>query len=288
MPTKTSTPPQRPLPLKEAMKGLVPPKVIPFLPTSFDLLGEIMILEIKDQVIPYEKKIAQTYLSMHKQIKVVCKRTGHYTGKYRLRKLKILVGERRKTTTHKENGCVFTLHAESCYFSVRSATERQRIADLVKPDETVLVLFSGVAPFPIILSKHSKAKEIIGVELNPVAHKFAQENIRKNKCMNVTLYCGDVKKIVPTLLRKHKTFSRVLMPLPKGGESFLDIAIRAVSPGGILHFYDFLHDDEFDLASQKVKNAAQRAGRTVTLLGIHPCGQYAPHTYRICVDAQIS
>ena len=46
-----------------------------------------------------------------------------------------------------------------------------------KPGEKVLVMFSGCAPYPVVIGRNTKAKEIYGIELNPLAHKFAEENV---------------------------------------------------------------------------------------------------------------
>jgi hypothetical protein len=45
---------------------------------------------------------------------------------------------------------------------------RKNVASFVKKGERVLVMFAGVAPFPIVIAKHSKAKEIYSVELGNV------------------------------------------------------------------------------------------------------------------------
>jgi len=83
---------------------------------------------------------------------------------------------------------------------------------------------------------------------------------------------------------KLRTFDRIIMPLPRGGENFLGIALDAAKKGTIVHFYDFLHESEFDMAKEKVAKACKKAGKKYKILDLVRCGQYSPRTYRICVD----
>ena len=66
-----------------------------------------------------EKEIAETLLQLHKNIAAVLKKTKKYSGKFRLPKLKIIAGEKRKETEHKENNVRLKLNVEKVYFSSR-------------------------------------------------------------------------------------------------------------------------------------------------------------------------
>ena len=74
------------------------------------------------------------------------------------------------------------------------------------------------------------------------------------------------------------------MPLTKGGEDFLNLALKYIKNEGIVHFYDFLHEDEFDLAVEKIKKACIKSNKRYKILKIVKCGQYSPRFYRVCVD----
>ena len=67
-------------------------------------------------------------------------------------------------------------------------------------------MFSGIAPFPIVISKNSKANEIYGVEINPNAHKYALENLKLNKISNIKLFEGDVKTVLPDIEKERTPF----------------------------------------------------------------------------------
>ena len=175
-------------------------KEIEDMPKSQEIVGDIMILEIPENLIGKEKKIAKTYLENNKNVKVVVKKSAIHSGQFRTRKVEVLAGENRKDTTHLESKIRLYLDLEKTYFSTRLGNERLRIAKLVSKGEKVLIMFSGSGPYPLILAKHSEAKKIIGIELNPDAHQFAIENRKKNKINEerVELINGDVKSEVPT------------------------------------------------------------------------------------------
>lgn len=89
------------------------------------------------------------------------------------------------------------------------------------------------------------------------------------------------------LLNFQKTFDRILMPLPKSAEEFLPDALKCVKSGTIIHLYDFLHEDQFKIAHEKIDIACKVAGKKYELIETVKCGQHAPHVYRICVDFKI-
>lgn len=268
--------------LKKALEDKLSPEEIANLKRAYDVIGDIAIIEIPEELEPKEKLIAETLLELQKNIKVVAKKTGIHEGEFRTQGLQVIAGEDRLETLYKENGCLFYLNPETCYFSPRSSTERKRITELVRPGESILVMFAGIAPFPIVIAKNSNPKEIYGIEKNPDAHAYAEKNVQKNKLDNVHLIQGDVHEVMPD-----KVFDRIIMPLPKTGEEFLDIALDHLKKGGVLHFYDFQNENEFEEARKKVLSACERKGRTCRSSDIIVCGQYAPRVHRITVDAVI-
>ena len=156
--------------------------------------------------------------------------------------------------------------------------------ELCRKGESVLVMFSGIAPYCCVIAKNKPVKEVYGIEINKDAYKYAIENIALNKLGNVKLFLGDVKMVIPTLDKK---FDRIIMPHPKGGEDFLNEALNAVKKNGIIHFYDFLREDEFSLIRKKVKQACLRKRKRYKILRLVKCGKYGPRIYRICIDFKI-
>ena len=269
---------------QDKLKEKIPENLFSELPSSYDIIGDIIILEIKDDLIKYEKEIAKSILETHPQVKTILKKSGIHEGEFRLQKLEHLSGEKTKETTYKENNIKLKLDVEKVYFSPRSSTERKRIFSQVKKGEKVLVMFSGCAPFVLTIAKNTDAEKIIGIEKNPIAHKYAVENLNLNKLKNVELIQGDVKDIIPRL---DQNYDRIIMPLPKDAATFLDLAFQVAKKDTIIHLYDFEHEEEIDLIKEKIKKEAEKAKIDYEILDIVKCGQYSPGKFRICADFKI-
>lgn len=266
--------------LEQALKGKLTKKELSLVPSSFDQVGDILIFsEFPKELKKKEKIIGNAFLQIYKNIKVVAKKTSKHQGRYRTKKVQIIAGEKRKETIHKENGVKIKLNIETCYFSPRSGAERLRIAKQIKPNELVLVMFSGVSPFPLVIEKNSQAKEIYAIEINPECHKYALQNLTLNKSKKITLFKGNVKLVLPKIKKK---FNRIIMPLPKTADTYLGIAIKALKPKGIIHFYDFVSERDPDSSIKKIKKHC----KSFKALNSIKCGQYAPGIYRVCIDFQ--
>lgn len=271
--------------LKDALQCRLSEQELKHLVQGYDVVGDIAITIIPPELVAKEQIIGETLLQLHKNIRVVVKRDGNYSGEYRVMPLKIIAGENRTETVHKEHGVRFFLNPGNVYFSVRSSHERKRLATLVQPDEHVLVMFSGIGAFPLVIAENSQASSITGIEKNHHAHGYAVKNLAANrKIRNVRFLEGDVLDHVPQL---DKLFQRVVMPLPKEGEKFLGTALGALEKGGWLHYYDFQQTNSFHKAAEKVKRVCTESGRDFIESSTVICGHCGPRTYRLCVDARI-
>lgn len=271
--------------LKQVLRHSLDPQELDLLVRSYDVVGDIAIIALPPALLHRETLIGEAIMSINKRIKVVARRDGCCSGEYRITPLKIVAGEQRLETIHREFGVLLQLDLGRVYFSPRSGNERKRLADMVVDDESILVMFSGIAPAPLLLAKHSPAATIIGVEKNSDAHHFALINRKKNRAeKKVSLWCGDVVDLVPSCGMK---FDRIVMPLPGSARSFLHLAIHALHCGGHLHLYDFQPQSQFAETVAALQLASGQAGRTMRLDNVVVCGHNSPSSYRICVDASI-
>ncbi|NJL44370.1 MAG: class I SAM-dependent methyltransferase family protein [Nitrosarchaeum sp.] len=278
----------RPLTPQTDLKGALAKKLtaqeLELVKTAYDLVGDIAIIEIEKELQSKAKIIGETLLGLFPNINVVLQR-GKHEGTFRTQNLLHLAGENRKETLHKENGVLIKLNVEEVYFSARLSTERKRIAGLVEPGEHILVCFSGCAPYPCVLAKHTRAETILGIEINPTGHAYGLENIKLNALKNVTLLNGDIRDLLPTM---EESYDRVLMPLPKDAEQFLDVTLPHVLQNGTLHIYQFWQEKDIDQNTQALIAHINTLGYTAELLQTTLCGQHAPGTYRICLDLRIT
>jgi len=271
----------KPAKLKAALERKIPKKLLPEVISAYDRVGDMIILDIPEVLEKYEKVIGKLMLDMHPGVKVVSKKVGIHYGKDRKQKVKLLVGEKRKTALYTENAIRMYVNYEDAYFSPRLSQERLRISKLVKKGEDILVMFSGIAPYCLTIRKHTEAGKIVGVEMNPKGHALAEKNVKLNKMQGIELHCGDVKLVVPKLQRK---FDHIVMPLPKTAMEFLDIAIKRLKKGGIIHYYAFWHEHEFSEEKKELKKYCKDLGYAIKIKKVVKCGPSKPRVYRVCVD----
>lgn len=252
---------------------------------NYDVVGNIAIVKFgRDEKVKEKKKFAEKFLKEHRAVTTVLEKSNKFSGRLRTQSTKYLAGEKTKEALYRENGCIFRLNVDTCYFSPRLAAERLEIAKIVKKGEEVLVMFGGVAPFAIVIGKHSRARRIVSVELGRDCSKYATDNVRRNKLATVAIVQGDVRKRVPEIKEK---FDRIVMARPNLKDSFLDIAFPAVKKGGIIHYYGFYPVDEKDEMISMVKGEALRAGRSVKILKVKKAGEIGTKKYRFRVDLKV-
>jgi tRNA (guanine37-N1)-methyltransferase len=256
-------------------------------PSSFDVIGHIAIIEIPPNLKDKKELVAQVIMSLNKHIKTVLEKVSERKGMFRVREYNFLAGEKNFETIHKEYGCIFKLDPTKVYFSPRELTERQRIASMVKEGETVMVMFAGIAPYAIqIAKKQPKVKEVIAIELNPDAVKYARENVILNKVEDkVKVIEGDVKEKCVEFYGK---CDRVIMPLPLGGEEFLDVAVNCLKEKGFIHFYNWGKEPNiFENAEKIVKEKMEKINVKYEIVGKKKVLPYAPRKWKVCLDVYV-
>ncbi|MEM7826724.1 MAG: hypothetical protein QXQ40_00690 [Candidatus Aenigmatarchaeota archaeon] len=252
---------------------------------SFDIIGDIAIIELREN---NEKAIAKEIVKTNKRIKTVYKKLSAREGIYRIRKLKLVFGENKSKTTHKEHGCLFKLNIRRVYFSPREGTERLRIVEKINEygnRSTAIVFFAGIGPYPILISKYCKLDKIIGIEVNPIAVKYFKENIKINKVKNVVPIAGDVRRVAKNYYNK---CDFVVMPLPESGWKFLNYAIRCLKSKGICFFYAI--SDEKDLYGywvKRIKSIAKKMNRKIKILDKKRVLPFGIRKWKVRIDFMV-
>lgn len=279
---------KRPKSILEELEEKLTPSQLSALPHSFDIVGDIAVLEIPDELFDQRFLVGEAVLRVHKNIKVVLAKAGKIDGVARIRRFTHLAGENRTTTLHRENNCVFRVDLASAYFSPRLVTEHARVAHQVAPREVVVDLFAGVGPFSIQIAKKVDAL-IYAIDINKTAVDLLKLNIHLNKVDGrVIPILGDARKIVEE--RLFSKADRVIMNLPGSAESFIDVACRAIKAGGgIIHYYQFSSSPEaMDEAVNTLEKGVEANSRKVNkLLECKKVRPSAPREWQIVVDAKI-
>eukprot|EP00300_Choanocystis_sp_HF-7_P017988 c19902_g2_i2.p1 GENE.c19902_g2_i2~~c19902_g2_i2.p1 ORF type:complete len:360 (+),score=76.98 c19902_g2_i2:42-1121(+) len=181
--------------LKDWLQTRLSPSELELVKTSYDTLGDCVIVDIPEQLRHQSHVIAQGIAETHKNVRIVCCSEGAHEGVYRVQPLTVLYGPTTRPirVCYKEHACSFVIHIDRVFFSPRLATERGRICNLISSGESVGVLFAGVGPFAVIFAAKSQAHHVTAIELNPDAVENMRENVRINEVSDrVTVIQGDV------------------------------------------------------------------------------------------------
>ena len=249
--------------------------------TSFDTIGDIVILEIPDDLINKKQMIGDAALEFTKRKSVYMKKSA-IKGTTRVRELEFLSGKDDSITIHKEHGARLKLDVREVYFSPRLATERKRVMESVKNGEKILDMFCGIGPFPIVIAKN-KNVDITAVDINDKAIKYLNENIKLNKLKgNIKTYCGDVRDVANSFNTK---FDRIIMNLPGLAYTFLDVSVDLIKNGGIINYYEF--SDSYEQGIERLNKAANNVGKKVEIINTRKVKSTSPGKWHIAIDGKI-
>lgn len=251
-----------------------------------DVVGNIAIVKFSEDVGSAEKKkIADKIMKENPSVKTVLEKTGRFKGRLRKQETKFVKGERTKEATYRENGCVFRFNVDETYFSPRLSGERKEIAESVKKKDDVLVMFSGVAPFPIVIAKKSGGK-IFSNEMNRKANGYAELNVGLNKLKDrIELLKGDVKKMAARM--KGRKFDVIVMPRPRLKETFLKEAFSLSGKGTRIFYYDFCREEETSGRVEKIREESKKFGKKIRILKVKKAGEIAPYVFRVRIDFRV-
>jgi len=241
----------------------VPSELRKGLPRAFDVIGKVLIIKIPDGLAQYRREIGKALLLARPEARSVAMDRG-VQGEDRVRDLEVIAGEPELETTHVEHGLRFLLDPSKVYFSPRLATERSRVAGLVREKEAVLDMFAGVGPFSIQIAKRARPSVVRAADINPAAVEYLKRNLRLNKVSGVEPMLADARE----LPGKVPPADRIVMNLPHSAFGFLPVALELLRPGGTVHLYEIVAREGLARRREEVAAAVEGAGRE--LLSVRP------------------
>ena len=251
------------------------------LKTSFDTIGDIVILEIPDELYDKRQIIGDAAYKFTKRKAVYMKKSA-IKGTIRIRDLEFLAGVDDSVTIHKEHGARLKLDVREVYFSPRLATERKRVMESVRDGEKILDMFCGIGPFPIVIARNRNV-EIASVDINESAIKYLEENIRLNKLKGtIKPYCGDVREVSKSFNCK---FDRIIMNLPGLAYTFLDVAVDLIKDGGTINYYEF--SNGYEQGIKRLEMACESAGKKVEIINCRKVKSISPDEWHVAIDGKV-
>ncbi len=260
----------------DLLSGVVPEEVLKLLPRSYDIVGDVVIVKLPEGALRYGQAVGQAIAKVVKGVKAVYA-AGPVEDEFRVRRLKLIYGERVAETVMKEYGLRIVVNVEKTYVNPSLSEEHRRIARAVRDGEVVADLFSGVGPFSLHIASLHKAK-VFSVDKNIHAVECLLKSIiinRRSLKGDIIPVASDVLDFLPAV--KDGFFDRAIMNLPLQSLKYLPPVSRVVREGGVIHLYTVSASRE--RASGDVDEVLRKSKVDAQVREISRVLDYAPRKY---------
>lgn len=261
----------------EILREIIP-KEIKEIPTSFETIGHIAHLNLKEEFYPYKEKIGNLIIEKNPNIKTVVNKLSSIESKFREFKMEVLAGKEDFMVKVIEHGNIFEFDYSKVYWNSRLATEHQRIAKLFTKDDIVVDMFAGVGPFAIPSGEICK---VYANDLNPKSYEYLVKNVKLNSVeYNVECFNLDACEFIKEMIKKKIGFNHILMNLPKTANEFLYI-FKDLIPTSYYkihcHFYCFVKD-----INEGKEMIEKELGNEIEYVNVHHVRNVSPKKEMYC------
>lgn len=271
----------RPGPLASILGDELAPAELALLPRGWQIVGDVVLVRVPPGLAAKKTRIAEALLELYPRCRTVLE-ARRIDGEYRQPVLEKLAGDGTETL-HRENHVAYRLDVAKVMFSPGNFSERQRMGTVGR-GENVVDMFAGIGYFTLPMAVHAGPEKIVAIELNPESHAFLRENVRLNRVEGIVEpVCGDCRERAPAAWA-----DRVIMGYVGTTQAYLPWGIRALRPGGVLHYHETTPERlVFARPVANVKNAASDQGRSAEVLETVRVKKYSPGVWHVVVDARI-
>ncbi|WP_336336094.1 class I SAM-dependent methyltransferase [Haloarcula brevis] len=266
-------------------------------PGSWAVLGSVVLVDVGDSPRPGE--VGEALLALHGEAETVLARHG-ISGEHREPSVEVIAGDGDTETVHTEHGTRYAMDLAKVMFSPGNKAERARMGEIVAPEERVLDMFAGIGYFTLPMAR--AGARVTAVERNPTAFRYLVENVRLNGVdERVHAYRADCRDVVPGFAEEGRA-DRVVMGYyeasapraadsrapPDASHEYLDSALDALAPGGVLHMHEATPDAlVFDRPIERLETAAAEADRDIEVLDTRRVKEYSEGVAHVVVDARV-
>ncbi|KAF1989698.1 guanine methyltransferase Trm5 [Aulographum hederae CBS 113979] len=151
------------------------------LPSSFNTVGHVAHLNLRDQYLDWKHIIAQVILDKNSSIKTVINKINSVgeESEFRTFAYEVLAGPDNLNVETKEGDCIFRFDYGKVYWNSRLNTEHRRLVDMFKEGDAVCDVMAGVGPFAVPAGKTNVF--VWANDLNPDSYKYLVDAIKRNK-----------------------------------------------------------------------------------------------------------
>jgi tRNA wybutosine-synthesizing protein 2 len=161
--------------------------------------------------------------------------------------------------------------------------------------ERVFDMFAGVGYFTLPMAR--AGADVTAVEVNPTAFRYLVENAVLNGVEDrISAFRADCRDVeVDGVDRVVMGYYGVSDGQSAGrgtrsheAHEYLDAALPALRPGGVLHLHEATPEAElWDRPVSRLRGAADRHGRTVDVLDRRVVKSHSPGVEHVVVDARV-
>lgn len=270
--------------INEILQTIIPEKLMEFLSTSYDQIGTIAVIDLKDEISEYKQEIGKAIMQIHPSIQTVFRKSKAVGGTTRIRGLEHIYGQKNYETVHREYGLNIYVNLEKIYFSPRLSTEHRRIAEQVKSNECILDMFGAAAPFGLHIT-NLRNTIVHTLDINENAPEIISHSLELNKKLKGTIliHTGDAIEKVKEFHDQGLKFNRIIMNHPSNALKYLKYANSILKKDGIIHVYSFVQmENHDDVCKELILNEL----KGFEIRDIHKVRQYSPDEYHTCITIQ--
>lgn len=266
--------------IREILSRKLPPELVSLLPRHWVQIGDVLILPLREELLPYKHEIAEVYARVL-EVKTVL-RKGWILGEFREPHYEIIYGD-DPVTIHRENGIFYKLDAARIMFSPANVKERIRMAGIAKPNELVVDMFAGIGHLSLPIARHCGAR-VIAIEKNPYAFKFLVENIELNRVQDrMTAYNIDNRDFPGKDIA-----DRILMGYVIRTHEFIPKALEIARDEAVIHYHNtvperLMPEEPF----RTFRNIAREHGYEAEKMKELVIKRYAPGVWHVVIDIRV-
>lgn len=292
-------------------------------PTSFESVGHIAHVNLRDDLLPFKTVIGQVLLDKNPSIRTVVNKVGAIENEYRVFQMEVIAGDSDLETEVKQHSARFRLNYGEVYWNSRLEQEHKRLVDSFKRGQVVVDMMAGIGPFAIPAAQ--RGCTVYANDLNPWSFHYLNVNIKLNKvdqrvkatCMDARAFvqllckggnrhrvpssneCGGVQDSVKTEVETWSLpegglhFHHVIMNLPATAVEFLDVFNGCFDqqqwkdvPMPFIHCYTFAKAAETD-ADIKSRAETTLGGTLSKGCKVHLVRDVAPNKRMFCLTFQL-
>ncbi|KAJ1877544.1 tRNA(m(1)G37)methyltransferase [Coemansia sp. RSA 486] len=191
-------------------------------PTSYEQIGHIAHMNLRDQYLEYKTLIGQVILDKSPTVATVVNKLDTIDNTFRNFKMEVLAGKDDFMAQVRENDCVFKFDYSKVYWNSRLHSEHERLIKKFSIGSSVCDVMAGVGPFAVPAAKRGCL--VWANDLNPASYDAMQENIVLNKVQDrVCAFNMDgrdfIRKAFVEYFAKTKQGPLSIPPIPKASVS---------------------------------------------------------------------